>query len=1305
MSAGRLAPEVCAVCGLSMVDTMGSSLAGPLPGCLAQVQSLTALRADVGTQPYVLPPWLANMPYLSMLWLVGNMIPPFPACDAIGAAVGGLSELSLSGFDLGGAPVPACIAGLTQLTLLACAPCGLAGAVPAWLGTLSQLTDLHLASNALTGPLPDMFDGLPLLQSVTFERNALSGTLPPSLGRAATGNLSTLCLSFNALTGGLDELLLPGVQLAYVDLEYNQLTGTIPPSIVEARQLSTLILRGNQLTGVLPLTFLQLTELQLLDLGYNAFSSFAPGLCWSNVPSLSFLALDGMVFDMLPCVFDLSNTAPVALQALDLTGVHVLVPPAPPSAPPAPAAASLAAPPRLLMPPPPSPSSSSSGLPLHTSYAPAPPAYRVLSMLEVLQGITPQALSSATSAVAVNVAAINSLADLSLSRMGLVGPWSQVLFDMFPLVQNLYLADNYLSGALPCILVEQAPPPLLTFMNLYNNSFEGEVQKLWLVELSYSLRRLDVRGNPSLVAGNLATLQSLLGLDWTFTNQNASLGIICPRLVSNSGGVLSVDPVYYSYSLCVCATGFYGQVQPDGSGCLPLSSLCPTRQAAAPCVTAVNQLGVLTVAAGWWPYPSPANATSLLDCATVVPVASSDYSCNPSGALTCTPSGPGGMLDCATRTSGPACAAKADGVLCSRCLPGYFVALTSLECQACNGPFTGLLTALTQAVSSIGLATMYERHARALASEEATSVRLAVERAPTTLGRVLVYVRIFWVDFVLVFVTNVATDYSLYRYSDNIPSQLTTVFGIIVFVLSVYFLQMRALHSRFSALGSKPGLFGMVPNRLRNNMNVLISLLKSFSTFVILSSVLIAPYVSFTSAHVGSFFLFFSSATGFSNIYACVYGAHHLSPQANMALGLIATSSMPILPILVIGLLFCLRYARVRSEYRRRLRKAADTVDRAVRESASRRWFAAQVSVLADSFGSFAFLILYMFLYYSVQMLSATLSCTLLPNGSVVTFYPDVVCGSRAHVITIICVLVSVGLQLIGYFGVLARVHWHAFRGRLSDPRVRVTYGIVLAGYKRSAWWFEDVITAKRLMVAVLLSVTSREGDNAQATFNRLFFSLLILISSFAAQCMFRPASGFITNFTETGVAGFMCYAVARVSASRGLFRGFSVEGILQIFVVNYSVSFMFLGLRTLPGVQTHALPWLKRGMERCLPPRLCAWIYFFALIFEYDEGDTLGDAGPGGLGGGGAAGGSSSLLDVGTTLDPAAGPSSASLQKLVRLDAEVARGEKRVIGLRLRCQREEQDLRSTIEVLRAERARVADEHGLVRLASTVSRN
>ena len=124
---------------------------------------------------------------MESLYLRGNSF-----AGAIPAEIGNLTKLrglSIDGAGLTAGPIPAWVAGLTELVELALVNSNRNGAVPDWLGSLPHLGYLHLNNNNLSGNIPAKLGDLKKLVKLSLSGNKLTGCIPSSLAsHAATIN-------------------------------------------------------------------------------------------------------------------------------------------------------------------------------------------------------------------------------------------------------------------------------------------------------------------------------------------------------------------------------------------------------------------------------------------------------------------------------------------------------------------------------------------------------------------------------------------------------------------------------------------------------------------------------------------------------------------------------------------------------------------------------------------------------------------------------------------------------------------------------------------------------------------------------------------------------------------------------------------------------------------------------------------------------------------------------------------------------------------------------------------------------------
>ena len=159
---------------LSDNELHGSSSLPGLPHELGQCQSLRSLKLRGNPLSCPIPPSLAQLRNLQVLWL--------SRCQLIGT-------------------IPHALGALSELRSLYMSHNELQGSIPASLGDLRNLELLDLGYNALTGPIPDSLGYLFNLRELYLFNNQLSGSVPESFI-----NLKCLCVLGLTKNGALHGL-------------------------------------------------------------------------------------------------------------------------------------------------------------------------------------------------------------------------------------------------------------------------------------------------------------------------------------------------------------------------------------------------------------------------------------------------------------------------------------------------------------------------------------------------------------------------------------------------------------------------------------------------------------------------------------------------------------------------------------------------------------------------------------------------------------------------------------------------------------------------------------------------------------------------------------------------------------------------------------------------------------------------------------------------------------------------------------------------------------------------------------------
>ena len=206
---------------------------------------------------------------------------------------------------------------------------------------------------------------------------------------------------------------------------------------------------------------------------------------------------------------------------------------------------------------------------------------------------------------------------LNLSNCGIDSPLSASVFYFEMTTCDLH--KNKLYGEIPDIFADTS---ILTYFDISSNNLSGSFP-LGIQSL-LSLQFLDISGNPSMREATRAS-STVFRPDFSrmFTPTEGD-NFTCPEgRLTISNGRIRLDPTFYDYKHCVCDTVFYGD-----------SGLCKKCMDGGTCpqfgFTESNYVhpNIMTLPSGYWPSPSPNNATHLVKC----PVSTA---CNPSASCTC----------------------------------------------------------------------------------------------------------------------------------------------------------------------------------------------------------------------------------------------------------------------------------------------------------------------------------------------------------------------------------------------------------------------------------------------------------------------------------------------------------------------------------------------------------------------------------------------------------------------------------------------------------------------------------------------
>ncbi|KAK7337285.1 hypothetical protein VNO77_17850 [Canavalia gladiata] len=246
-------------------------------------------------RPTLIPPSIANLPYINMIQLeeIPNLTGPIPTSFN---RLKRLQFLTISHTNISG-PIPEFLAQLNSLVVIDLAYNDLSGPIPASLTDLKNLAQIHFEGNHLSGPIPESFGDFSNLKlnDLVLSHNQLSGRIPASLGKL---NLATVELAWNKLEGDAsmlfgsnkktNQLALSGNSLVFdfgkvrlpkelwrLEIDHNHIYGRLPQDLTELKILDTLNVRNNELCGPIP----QGGNMNKFDA-----SSYANNKCLCNSP-------------------------------------------------------------------------------------------------------------------------------------------------------------------------------------------------------------------------------------------------------------------------------------------------------------------------------------------------------------------------------------------------------------------------------------------------------------------------------------------------------------------------------------------------------------------------------------------------------------------------------------------------------------------------------------------------------------------------------------------------------------------------------------------------------------------------------------------------------------------------------------------------------------------------------------------------------------------------------------------------------------------------------------------------------------
>lgn len=527
--------------------------------------------------------------------------------------------------------------------------------------------------------------------SLDLSENSLTNTLPSSLWKLR--NLLALCAPSNArLRGELRYFLLPNMtRLIRIDLAYCSLTGHIPQDITNLTSLVKIQLccqQGLGLSGPIPYWIGNLTELQVLSIGENHISGYIPKSI-GKLYKLWFLNLE-ILRGLRGNIELFYNLSSMVFLHVSNCGIHGTI-------------------------------SDDFG----TFY---PEMNQCLLSQNKLQGMVPSSIkamkkltqlvlsqNSLTDVIPRTIGELPSLRIVDLSGNDLMGFQNGTMFHSSK-IEVLILSNNrrfsaefndLISSLMPlnqsirilnvstCHLTGYIPVELWSFPNLIsidvqNNEIQGTIPDvpfdlLFLLKIDFSinhlsgpvpasfsqlhvLQDLDISGNPNMSSpiDDKRMLQNFLEPDLNvLVKKDPSDKYSCPYIrFSFNNGLVILDPSYYAYSYCVCDIGYYGY-----------GNICRKCMEGGTCRDGQNigstYPSVMTISTGYWPSPSPDNASHLVSCDFKGFSLMQPSSCNPNGSCKCNFVKNGSSYYTRCQSSG-VCSQGSYDRFCSRCMASYY---------------------------------------------------------------------------------------------------------------------------------------------------------------------------------------------------------------------------------------------------------------------------------------------------------------------------------------------------------------------------------------------------------------------------------------------------------------------------------------------------------------------------------------------------------------------------------------------------------------------------------------------------------
>lgn len=266
----------------------------------------------------------------------------------------------------------------------------------------------------------------------------------------------------------------------------------------------------------------------------------------------------------------------------------------------------------------------------------------------------------------------DSLRTLMASKCALTGEIQGQIWNMASLMY-LDLSVNNLTGGIS--LTNGYNLLYLFHVNLASNNFTGELNPMTFFSPLKALTYLNIQNNPQLRSKAEHAFLPYMKPNYRLTLQKSTFS--CPSIdLTNTGGIVDMDPSCYDYSLCSCDEGFYGYSNHcipcmDGGSCVrhatPLTSNVESETEQG---NDIKMEISMTIKKGYWPCCDTFDDVQRLVKCDKKEIFEKDV-CSPSGDCLCHVK----MVDGKPKTScnsSCVCLQGSTGRFCSKCIDGYY---------------------------------------------------------------------------------------------------------------------------------------------------------------------------------------------------------------------------------------------------------------------------------------------------------------------------------------------------------------------------------------------------------------------------------------------------------------------------------------------------------------------------------------------------------------------------------------------------------------------------------------------------------